>query len=92
MRNGRKLRQEFSTQNDIDYYQGQAKFLSALRRRPAFFRTKYFAERYGAQARANLDRLLALIAADGTRRSENQVPEVTRPYLSSKRTMSSSSM
>ena len=63
MRNGRKLRQEFSTQNDIDYYQGQAKFLSALRRRPTFFRTKYFAERYGAQARANLDRLLALIAA-----------------------------
>jgi predicted metal-dependent HD superfamily phosphohydrolase len=59
MRNGRLLRREFAQQSDSDYYRGLGTFLSALRRRPRFFRTDYFADRYEAQAHANLERLLA---------------------------------
>jgi predicted metal-dependent HD superfamily phosphohydrolase len=65
MRNGARLRREFSTQSDSDYYRGLSAFLSALRRRPQFFRTEYFIERYEKQARKNLDRLLAEIAKNG---------------------------
>ena len=84
----RPLRREFATQSDADYYRGLSEFLIALRRRPRFFRTDYFAKRYEAQAHANLDRLLGS-SQDGTPLSSSPV---TRPYLSSKRTMSSSSM
>lgn len=65
MRNGDLLRNEFAAQTDAQYYQGLARFLTLLRRRPKFFRTDYFADRLGSQAHANLDRLLALMAADG---------------------------
>ena len=65
MRNGDSLRQEFANQSDSDYYRGLSSFLTALRRRPRFFRTDYFAKRYEAQAQANLDRLIGLLAEDG---------------------------
>ena len=48
-----------------EYYRGLTAFLGMLRRRPRFFRTDYFAERYEKQAHANLDRLLADIAKQG---------------------------
>jgi predicted metal-dependent HD superfamily phosphohydrolase len=65
MRNGERLRREFASLSDSDYYRGLSSFLAALRRRPQFFRTDYFVERYEKQARDNLDRLLALIAKNG---------------------------
>jgi len=58
-RNSRRLRQESAGVDDAAYYRGQWKFLSRLRRRPRFFRTAYFRDRYERQAHANLDRLLA---------------------------------
>ncbi len=58
-RNSRRLRREFASVGDAEYHRGQWKFLSELRRRRRFFRTAYFSDRYGAQAHANLDRLLA---------------------------------
>ena len=58
-RNSRRLRREFADVDDDAYHRGQWKFLSQLRRRRSFFRTAYFSDRYGAQAHANLDRLLA---------------------------------
>lgn len=60
-----RLRREFADLDDGAYYRGQWKFLSRLRRRPTFFRTAWFRERYEAQARANLDRLLADLARRG---------------------------
>jgi predicted metal-dependent HD superfamily phosphohydrolase len=65
MHNGDLLRREFAEQSDGDYYRGLTAFLGMLRRRPRFFRTDYFAERYEKQAHANLDRLLADIAKQG---------------------------
>jgi len=62
MRNGALLRDEFAKQSDADYNRGLGSFLVSLRRRPRFFRTDYFAERLEAQARSNVDRLLAQLA------------------------------
>ena len=62
MYNGNLLRREFALQSDKDYYRGLTAFLGLLRRRPRFFRTDWFAERFEAQAQENLDRLLADIA------------------------------
>lgn len=57
-RNSQRLRREFATVDEDVYARGQWKFLSRLRRRPRFFRTRYFRDRYEKQAHANLDRLL----------------------------------
>lgn len=57
--NSERLRREFASMSDDDYSRGQWRFLSRLRRRPRFFRTPYFRDRYEARAHANLDRLLA---------------------------------
>lgn len=65
MRNGDLLRVEFARQPDAQYYTGQVAFLERLRRRPELFFTEYFRSRYEAQARENLDRLLAQRAAEG---------------------------
>jgi len=62
MANGVLLRHEFARQTDAEYNRGLVAFLTSLRRRARFFRTDYFAQRLEAQARHNLDRLLAQIA------------------------------
>lgn len=67
MRNGKLLRREFGWQSDADYNRGLTAFLTGLKRRPRFFRTDWFAERLETQARANLDRLLADLAAQARR-------------------------
>lgn len=64
-RNSRRLRREFAGIGDDAYYRGQWAFLSRLRRRPRFFRTAYFRDRYERQAHANLDRLLADLGRRG---------------------------
>ena len=65
MREGDLLREEFAAQTDAKYYTGQVGFLARLKRRPWFFATEYFRDRYEAKAQANLDRLLALRAKQG---------------------------
>jgi predicted metal-dependent HD superfamily phosphohydrolase len=60
--NGDLLRREFAHQTDAEYYRGLSAFLHALRRRPRFFRTDWFARRLEKRAQANLDRLLSEIA------------------------------
>jgi predicted metal-dependent HD superfamily phosphohydrolase len=67
MREGDLLREEFAAQSDDKYYTGQVCFLDRLKRRPWFFATEDFRDRYEAKAQANLDRLLALRAAQGYR-------------------------
>lgn len=64
-RNSQRLREEFARMSDDDYYRGQWRFLSRLRRRPRFFRTPYFRQRYEAHAHANLDRVLSDLARRG---------------------------
>jgi predicted metal-dependent HD superfamily phosphohydrolase len=65
MMQGDWLRAEFADQPDALYYAGQVRFLTHLRRRPRFFATDYFRDRYEATAQANLARLLELRAAQG---------------------------
>jgi len=65
MHYGDLLRREFAQQSDTQYYDGQVAFLEMLARRPVFFATDYYRERYEAHARENLQRLLALRRAEG---------------------------
>lgn len=65
MREGDSLREEFAAQTDEQYYSGQVSFVARLKRRPWFFATDYFRDRYEAKAQENLDRLLALRAQQG---------------------------
>ena len=58
MRNGALLRREFAAQTDVQYHKGQVAFLQRLQRRPRFFSTDHFRDRYEATARENLQRLL----------------------------------
>ena len=67
MREGDLLREEFAALPDDKYYSGQVCFLARLKRRPWFFATEYFRDRYETQAQDNLDRLLALRAQQGYR-------------------------
>jgi len=67
MRQGALLREEFSAHSDAQYHTGQVHFLDRLKRRPKFFSTAYFRDRYEARAQENLDRLLALLALQGYR-------------------------
>ena len=65
MRNGALLREESSGQPEARYHAGQVAFLSRLERRPYFFSTGYFRDRYEATARANLRRVLADLRSKG---------------------------
>jgi predicted metal-dependent HD superfamily phosphohydrolase len=67
MRHGDLLRREFGAQPDAQYYAGQVAFLELLARRPVFFATDFYRERYEARARENLQRLLDLRRAEGYR-------------------------
>jgi predicted metal-dependent HD superfamily phosphohydrolase len=67
MRHGDLLREEFAAQTDEQYHAGQVVFLKRLKRRPWFFATDYFRNRYEAKAQENLDGLLALLAKQGYR-------------------------
>ncbi len=67
MHNGDLLRLEFAQQSDAQYYAGQVAFLEQLARRPVFFATDWYRERYEARARDNLRRLLELRLAEGYR-------------------------
>jgi predicted metal-dependent HD superfamily phosphohydrolase len=59
MRNGALLREESPAKSDAQYRAGQLFFLKRLQRRHNLYSTGYFRDRYEAQARANLRRLLA---------------------------------
>lgn len=65
MRQGALLRKEFSMQTDAEYHRGQLFFLRMLARRPAFFASDYFRDRYETAARDNLRRLLGLLGDAG---------------------------
>jgi predicted metal-dependent HD superfamily phosphohydrolase len=65
MRNGALLREESSAQSDAKYHTGQVAFLTSLQRRPHFFTTDYFRDRYETIARENLRRLLDDLRAQG---------------------------
>jgi predicted metal-dependent HD superfamily phosphohydrolase len=66
MRKGDVLREEYAGLSDAQYYAGQVAFIAGLRRRkPAFFATDYYRERYEATAQQNLARLLELRAGQG---------------------------
>jgi predicted metal-dependent HD superfamily phosphohydrolase len=67
MREGELLREEFAELSDEKYYAGQVAFLEQLKKRPFFFATDYFRDRYETQAQGNLDRLLSLRAQQGYR-------------------------
>jgi len=67
MRSGTRLREESSALPDAQYHAGQAVFLSRLQRRPRFFFTDYFHDRYETTARANLRRILDDLAERGYR-------------------------
>lgn len=63
--NGARLREESVHQTDADYFAAQGVFLGRLQQRPRIFFTDYFHDRYEAQARANLSRVLADLAHQG---------------------------
>lgn len=65
MHNGELLRDEFASQSDDRYYKGQVAFLAMLERRPVFFLTDFFRERYEQTAQQNIRRLLALRQSQG---------------------------
>jgi predicted metal-dependent HD superfamily phosphohydrolase len=65
MRNGARLREESAHQDDAQYNSGLVVFLGRLQRRPRFFFTEYFHDRYELQARENLSRVLAELAHQG---------------------------
>ena len=65
MHHGDRLRVEFTRQPDKQYYAGQVAFLELLQRRPVFFTTDFFHSRFEANARKNLNRLLALRTSEG---------------------------
>lgn len=67
MRQGDLLREEFAAKTDAQYHAGQVCFLERLKRRPWFFATDYFRDRYEAKAQDNLAGLLALLAKQGYR-------------------------
>lgn len=58
MENGARLRAESAAISDDQYHAGQVVFLSRLQRRPQFFATAHFRDRYEAVARENLRRVL----------------------------------
>jgi predicted metal-dependent HD superfamily phosphohydrolase len=65
MANGARLREESAAVSDAQYHAGQVFFLSRLQRRPQFFATEYFRDRYEAVARENLRRVLDELTRKG---------------------------
>lgn len=65
MRKGAQVRAEFADLTDAQYHTAQIPFLQRLQRRPQFFSTDYFRQRYEVTAKDNLRRLLALLHAQG---------------------------
>lgn len=65
MHKGDLLRRELASQSDAVYYRAQVGFLRSIVRRPNVYTTDHFRTRYEARARDNLERLLALRAAQG---------------------------
>jgi predicted metal-dependent HD superfamily phosphohydrolase len=63
--NGARLRAEFSARTDAEFNAGQTVFLQRLQRRPRFYATDYFRDRYEGVARENLRRVLELMAQQG---------------------------
>jgi predicted metal-dependent HD superfamily phosphohydrolase len=65
MQKGDLLRREFADQDDAAYYGAQVRFLRRLLDRRWIYATRHFRAGHEADARANLERLLALRAAQG---------------------------
>jgi len=65
MQKGEDLRDEYATQSDSSYYDGQVGFLNVLRERAPFYSTEFFRQRFEATAQQNLRRLLDLRRQQG---------------------------
>ena len=50
---------------DAEFYPRQRKFLESLAARPVFCFTEFFRERHEARARENIERLCAMLEAEG---------------------------
>lgn len=57
----KQVRAERPDLDDAEFYRGQACFQKALLERPRFFQSDYFYQHYEAQARKNLEKIMALI-------------------------------
>lgn len=66
-RDGRLIRAEFAGVADDQYYSGHLRFLRTLQKRPTFFSTEFFQQRYESVARKNLARIIADLHARGFR-------------------------
>ena len=65
LRDSIAVREEFLHVPDAEFYPRHRKFVESLVARPAFCFTEFFRDRYEAQARENIERLLARIEAQG---------------------------
>ena len=65
LRDSRAVRAEFSQATDAEFYPRQRKFLESLAARSAFCFTELFRDRHEARARKNIERLLAVLEAEG---------------------------
>ena len=63
LRESRQVREEFGAQSDADYYARHIEFLSGFLTRERLYQTEHFFARYETAARANIHRLLAMLAA-----------------------------
>ncbi len=52
------VRHEFFNKSDQDFYSGHMKFMQSLLDRPSFFSSDFFREKYEANARENVQRLM----------------------------------
>lgn len=64
-RDSEAVRAEFAHQDDAAFYATQIRFLRSLIERERFFTSDFFHERYEQQARENVERTLARLAAAG---------------------------
>ena len=61
----RAVRAELAHVPDAEFYPRQRKFLESLAARPVFCFTEFFRERHEARARANIERLCAMVESEG---------------------------
>ena len=62
----RAVRAELSHLSDAEFYPRQRRFLESLAARPRFCFTEFFRDRHEARARRNIERLCAMLEAQGT--------------------------
>jgi predicted metal-dependent HD superfamily phosphohydrolase len=58
-RDSENVRSEFACRTDAEFYSAHIKFMRSLVKRPRFFATGFFREKYEKSARGNIERLIA---------------------------------